>query len=269
MNETLNSDNPLPKKLANLREIVEARYGKWKQDHCEPLDRFEDFKMSPLGRAARRQQRYTEMLRRDVKERCAIQRAVSLEYSVPEMLSGTELDWLEGRMMTVLSFAVLTLKEVNERDFFSVGSVSPSSSKAAQERVEYHLPTEIRSIINAELRVLRAEGEAAQVEDHQADDRASVPQRRRRGPVANMNRHEEIGKTIKSFANPWTDENLPAICDQLDDNKIAPPATWKSLKPRARSCGRGYDSYPERVRKALEYSVAMLDQPTATPNRRR
>ena len=265
----LNSDNPLPQKLANLREIVEARYGKWKQDHCEPLDRFEDFKMSPLGRAARRQQRYTEMLGRDVKERCAIQRAVSLEYSVPEMLSGTELDWLAGRMMTVLSFAVLTLKEINERDFFSVGSVSPSSSKAVQERVEYHLPTEIRSVINAEVRVLRAEGEAAKVEDHQAGDRANVPHRRRRGPVANMKRHEEIGTIVKSYANPWTEENLSAICDQLDDNKTAPPAAWKSLKPRACSWRRGYDSYPERARKVLQYSLTILDQPTATPNRRR
>src|SRR5216683_6480516 len=159
----LNSDPPVSLKMANLREIVEARYGKWKQ---EKPDRIEDVNLSPLGRATRRLERCTETLRRDVKERCAIQRAVSLEYSVPEMLSGTELDWLEGRMVTVLSVAVLTLKEVNERDFFSVGSVSPSCSKAAQERVEYHLPTEIRSIINAELRVLRAEGEAAQVEDH-------------------------------------------------------------------------------------------------------
>src|SRR5713226_2598123 len=79
----LNSDRPLSKKLANLREIVEARYGKWKQDHCEKVDRIEDVNLSPLGRAARRLQRYTDMLRRDVKERCAIQRAVSLEYSYP------------------------------------------------------------------------------------------------------------------------------------------------------------------------------------------
>ena len=266
----LNSDNPLPKKLASLREIVEARYGKWKQDHCEQLDRIEDVKLSPLGRATRRLQRYTDTLKRDVKKRCAIQRAVSREYSVPEMLSGTELDWLEGRMMTVVSFAVLALKEFNERDFLSAGSVSPSSGKAAQERVAHQLPTEIRSVINAELRVLRAEGEAAQVmEHHPADDRANAPQGRRRGPVADMNRHEEIGRTVKSFANPWTDENLSAICDQLDDNKIAPPAAWKTLKPRACSWRRGYTSYPERIRKVLEYSLAVLDQPTATPNRRR
>src|SRR6266849_6119539 len=247
----LNSDHPLSKKLANLREIVEARYGKWKQDHCEKVDRIEDVNLSPLGRAARRLERCTETLGRDVKERCAIQRAVSLEYSVPEMLSGTELDWLEGRMVTAVSFAVLALKEFNERDFFSAGSVSPSGSKAAQERVGYHLPTEIRSVINAELRVLRAEGAAAQVVEHTADDRANAPQRRRRGPVANMNRHEEIGKVVKSFANPWTEENLWAICDQLDDNKIAPPTAWKTLKPQARSWRRGYDSYPERAQKAL------------------
>src|SRR5713101_4799200 len=160
----LNSDPPVSRKMANLREIVEARYGKWKQDHCEKLDRIEDFNLSPLGRATRRLERRTETLRRDVKERCAIQRAVSLEYSVPEMLSGTELDWLEGRMVTAVSFAVLALNEFNERDFFSAGSVSPSSSKATQERVAHQLPTEIRSVIYAELRVLRAEGEAAQVE---------------------------------------------------------------------------------------------------------
>src|SRR5712692_6816548 len=121
----LNSDPPVSLKMANLREIVEARYGKWKQ---EKPDRIEDFNLSPLGRATRRLERCTETLSRDVKERCAIQRAVAREYSVPEMLSGTELDWLEGRIMIAVSVAVLALKEINERDFFSTGSVSPSSS---------------------------------------------------------------------------------------------------------------------------------------------
>jgi hypothetical protein len=135
--------------------------------------------------------------------------------------------------------------------------------------VEYHLPTEIRSVINAELRVLRAEGAAAQVVGHTVDDGASAPQRRRRGPVANMKRHEEIGTIVKSFANPWTEESLSAICDQLDACKISPPAAWKSLKPRACSWRRGYESYPERTRKTIQYSLTMLDLATATPNRRR
>jgi hypothetical protein len=103
--QPLNSDSPLPKKLADLRELVEARYTTWKQDHCEKLDRIEDLHLSPFGRATRRLERYTDTLKRDVKKRCAIQRAVSLEYSVPEMLSGTELDFLEGRMMTAVSVA--------------------------------------------------------------------------------------------------------------------------------------------------------------------
>ena len=160
----LDSRIPLARKLAQLREVADSRYRKWQQAFAEAQKDQEDANLSALGRAARRLERRIEVLNRGVKERCAIQRAVSQEYSCPEMLSSMELNSLEQEMMREASHAVLALQQSNANDFFSAGDVSPASSGAAQERVAYDLPTQIRSVVHAELRVLRAEGAVQQDE---------------------------------------------------------------------------------------------------------
>src|SRR5712692_9604117 len=106
-----------PKRLAKLREVADSRYRKWQQEHAETRKDTDDDNLAPLGRAARRLERCTDVLKRGVKERCEIQRAVWREYSEPEMLSSAELAWLEERMMTEVSCEVRALQQANANDF--------------------------------------------------------------------------------------------------------------------------------------------------------
>ena len=79
--------------------------------------------------------------------------------------------------------------------------------------------------------------------------------------------HRAIADTVKPFGDDWKQQsNLEKIAALLDqDKKRTPPKNvWADLNPPARSWKRALSNDPERVRKALAYSLEMVARDIST-----
>jgi hypothetical protein len=143
-----------------LLELAESRFHAWHLKELTPElnRRTSDLKMQNLtsgGRAAHAMRIYRELLERDVRERIGFYAALARDSGNPEMLSKRRLEEYRDRIMTTVRHALAGLKEHIERDARAAGF--PESALPTEQRY-IQLRAEILDVVNAELRVIEAEG---------------------------------------------------------------------------------------------------------------
>ncbi len=274
--EPASVDHLPEKRLTNVQEVAESRFRNRQEElaYERPAkqEQLLDSELSPLGRASRRLERCKDALRRQVKERCAIQNAVAREYKCPEMLSKDELDRLEEQMNAWVANSVLGLQQCNSNEFFAAGTVSPSAAAAAQDRVAHEIPAQIVSVINAELGVLRAEGKilgAGWEQDRSAASKQppSIPSvkghGRKRGPKPDYESAARVAEIVTRVAPDGVlRSRLDEVCEALDQAEIPCPPIWRS-----RYKAKCWSDYPEKSTavKAIEGRLELAKQKPKQP----
>ncbi|MBI1789595.1 MAG: hypothetical protein HYR60_18840 [Acidobacteria bacterium] len=117
-------------------------------------------RLSSLGRAIHWRRICQEFLERDVRERIAIYKRVADEKRCPEMLSKAHLDRLRERIMTTVHTTCGAFRDQIERDCRVAGDANPLQIDASVQRIPF-IESAILDVVNAELRVLQAEGVSA------------------------------------------------------------------------------------------------------------
>jgi hypothetical protein len=87
-----------------------------------------------------------------------------------------------------------------------------------------------------------------------------------RGPTAKEDRHRAIARKVAEFKRRYGEgwrkkENLERIAERLDKDPLTPPSkAWADWRAPARSWRRALQIHPDRVVKALEYSLKWARQ---------
>jgi hypothetical protein len=147
--------------FAALLEWAEAKFAAWhlKEIRGERERRIDDLKTQNLtsgGRAFHAFGIWRELLEREVRERISLYAAAARESGSSEMLLRRRLDEYRDLIMTTVGHATLGLKGRIEQDWRAAGELPESA--LPNERRYTQLQSEILNVVNAELRVLEADG---------------------------------------------------------------------------------------------------------------
>jgi hypothetical protein len=155
----MNPDDNSEPDFAVLLDCAEAKFAKWYQKVLRPDrdQRIRDLKKQNLtsgGRAVRAFEIYEDTLNREVRKKIGCYAKVARKWRSAEMLSKPRIDHLRKQIMTSVGAATGSLKGHIERDSRAAGdgTAPPNAQRYAQ------LEAQILTIVNAELRVLEAEG---------------------------------------------------------------------------------------------------------------
>jgi len=219
------ADRSIEQRLVNVRNVAEARYRKWQQEFADSAPKAQESELSVMGRAVRRLERCKGVLKQEVRERCAIQRAVAREYGCPEILSKDELDKLEKQMKFWVDSSVLSLQQWNKNEFFAAGTVPSLAAEAMHNRVAHEVPAQVLSVINAELGVLRADGDAFQPERSLTEEPKDSPRIR-----AGLESKVRLGCLSGSLPE---DIRLRAASNQAAETPAEAPSAPQAQLPEA------------------------------------
>jgi hypothetical protein len=77
----------------------------------------------------------------------------------------------------------------------------------------------------------------------------------KRGPKTDMENHAKVAGIVSPYGENWaTEDNIFAICEQLDRDKVPIPKTWATLREHpARSWPRALAHHRDLVKKAIRY----------------
>jgi hypothetical protein len=164
--------------FAALLERAESKFSAWRLKELIPerdrrIDELKNQKLSSGGRAVHARRIYRELLEREVRQRIGFYAAVAHESGNLEMLSKARLEEHRDRIMTSVGYATDTLKGDIERDVRAAGDRPESALPVGQRYIQ--LRAEIRDVVNAELRVLEAEGKLARRADDEVDSTRAKP----------------------------------------------------------------------------------------------
>jgi hypothetical protein len=108
-----------------------------------------------------------------------------------------------------------------------------------------------------------AELSEPQQQSHAVKQASALPMeaKSKRGPKANMKFHRAVVEVMRLFGPNWT-EQLERIAEEMDKKKIPALPRWAKKHPAARTWTRAAQRYPELVRKALAYSLKMVEKDT-------
>jgi hypothetical protein len=144
-----------------LLEVAEAKYDRWRLRESQPernrrLDALKYQKLTSSGRAVHALRIYRELLELEARKRILYYALTARKPTGSEMLSKRRLTEFRERIMRHVKAALGALKDSVRQDACAAGDVSPSALPAQHryDQVQY----EILNIVNAELRVLEAEG---------------------------------------------------------------------------------------------------------------
>ena len=141
--------------------------------------------------------------------------------------------------------------------------MNPSMVEMTCQSVEWAKETVERSIIEAKSRG-KADSDAPR-QERSNPAAETIPEsqelrKRHHGPSADMKRHHEIVEIIKRFGVDWQ-KHLEEIAGACEKDKIRPSRAWAvDHKLKTRSWSRAVEHYPDRVIKAIQYSLKMASR---------
>jgi hypothetical protein len=197
-----------------------AKYQRWLQKESIPernrlLRQLKTQNLSTAGRAHFAFEIYEDLSARGVRKRIDFYKRVVLASGRAEMFSKLRLEAFRQLIVSTVAYEATGLRDHIARDASAAGDLSPSVLQALlDERLYDQYRARVLNIVNAELRVLEAEGNVPAA-FRAAVGRASQPQA---GAVAQHAVEKIGGGEPANAVNPEGEAGLERTFDHLTDN---------------------------------------------------
>ncbi len=144
-----------------LLELAESRFRAWLLTELVPerkrqFDGLRTRNLSSSGRATQALRISSELLQREVRQRIHCYAETARQRTAPELYTEIHLNELRQKIMASVAATLDALKDMVERDAHAAGDVPPSAFPPQARYTQVR--SEILDVVNAELRVLAAEG---------------------------------------------------------------------------------------------------------------
>jgi hypothetical protein len=204
----------------SLFALSEAKYQRWLQKESIPernrrLSQLKTQNLSTAGRAHFAFETFEELSARRVRKRIDFYKRVARASGCPEMFSKPRLEALRQLVVSTVASEAMCLRDHIARDASAAGDLSPTVLQALlDERLYDQYRARVLNIVNAELRVLEAEGNVPAA-FRAAVGRANQPQA---GAVAQPTMERIASGEPANAVNPEGEAGLERTFDHLTDD---------------------------------------------------